>query len=71
MKVYHTLNFGTYNSAAFFLDQRLPITDVKCYKGAYQFYVGDDMVAFYNETDGTLQEYVNLNSNNRCYGKLW
>lgn len=71
MKVYHTLNFGTYNSAAFFIDQRLPITDVKCYKGVYQFYVKDQMVAFYNESDGTLQVYVDLNSNNRCYGKLW
>ena len=71
MKVYHTLNFGTYNSAAFFLDQRLPITDVKYYGDAWQFYVGDQMVAFYNEPDGTLQVYVDLNSNNRCYGKLW
>ena len=72
MKVYHTLNAGTYNSAAFFLEQRLPITNTGY--GAniseHTFLVGNQVVAKFNEMTGVLEVYRDLNSNNRCYGNL-
>lgn len=63
MKVYRTLKFSSYKSAALIMNRHLNITDVKHYLGAYQLYSGDHMVAFYNENTFEMQVYVNLNSN--------
>ena len=68
-----TIKFGTYNAACFFLEQRLPITKVNFnyVTKLMVFWVGDEKVAVYDEVTGELVVYRDLNSNNRCYGKLY
>lgn len=72
MKVYHVFQFGTYNAACFFMEQRLPITKVTSshFAELMVFWVGEEMVAAYDEMTGELVVYRDLNSNNRCYGKM-
>jgi hypothetical protein len=72
MKVYHTLKFGSYNAACAFLEGRVHVTKVTCplNQAFYRFWVGDEEVAKYYESFGELVLYRDLNSNNRCYGRL-
>lgn len=72
MKVYHTLKFGTYNAACFFVHQRLPITKVDNLGGnLFRYWVGDELVATWDEMTGEMLVYRYINTFGRYYGKLW
>ena len=70
MKLCHKLTFGTFNSACYFLREKLPITNVTWENYRYTMWIKEHLVAEYSERTQTLFVYCDLNWYVRLYGKL-